>query len=190
MKQSVLGEAASLTGRQGIPISLRKPKVYYTGNDTARMGTILRKLNFFYILKLYFSHSRFNIILSSFIQLSQVASPLQNFPQNFAWISLLPLSAACPIHHTKFYHQSNILFRVQILHCSVCSYLNCPVRLFIPFISGLLITPFSITLLGASSQAFCSVHCFGIPSVCALSVDREAPWIGIFPQKPISSQVI
>jgi len=42
MKQSVLGEATSLTGRQGIPRSLRKSKVYYTGNDTPRLGTILR----------------------------------------------------------------------------------------------------------------------------------------------------
>jgi len=42
MKQSVLGEAASLTGRQGIPRSLRTPKVYYTSNDTQRLGTILR----------------------------------------------------------------------------------------------------------------------------------------------------
>lgn len=40
MKQSVLGEAANLTGRQGIPRSLKKPEVYYTGNDTPRLGTI------------------------------------------------------------------------------------------------------------------------------------------------------
>jgi hypothetical protein len=42
MKQSVLGEAASLTGRQGIPRSLREPKVYYTGNNIPPLGTILR----------------------------------------------------------------------------------------------------------------------------------------------------
>jgi hypothetical protein len=42
MRQSVLGEAASLTGREGIPRSLRKPKVYHTGNDIPCLGTILR----------------------------------------------------------------------------------------------------------------------------------------------------
>jgi len=42
MKQSVFGEAASLTGRQGITRSLRKPKFYYTGNDNPRLGTIVR----------------------------------------------------------------------------------------------------------------------------------------------------
>jgi len=42
MKQSILGEAASLTGRQGIPRSLRKPKVHYNGKDTPRLGTTLR----------------------------------------------------------------------------------------------------------------------------------------------------